>query len=131
MLKTKCILVPKEVGDGLRISVMSRHTENDGITPHPGITPLTFDDWQKELAPPKKLVGSYYKGAVSWQEFEVQYLRFLRDYPQFQLVRELARRAMVRDITLLCIEETPEMCHRRLLAEECKKYESGFDLSIG
>ncbi len=32
MLRTKCILLPKEREDGLRISVMSRHTEDDGKT---------------------------------------------------------------------------------------------------
>ncbi len=35
-------------------------------------------------------------------------------------VLNLALRAINEDITLLCKEDTPEKCHRRLLAEECK-----------
>ena len=38
-------------------------------------------------------------------------------------VLSLAARSITEDITILCVEETPEFCHRRLLADECKKYE--------
>jgi len=33
MLKSKCILAEKNIDDGQRISIMSRHTLNDGKTP--------------------------------------------------------------------------------------------------
>ncbi|MDP3727949.1 MAG: DUF488 family protein [bacterium] len=37
----------------------------------------------------------------------------------------LAEQAMTKDIILLCIEETAENCHRRILAEQCLLYYPG------
>ena len=41
-LFTKCILKEKENNDGLRISVMSRHTQNDGVKLDKRITSSFF-----------------------------------------------------------------------------------------
>lgn len=61
MLKTKSILAPIEETDGNRISIMSRHTLNDGITPHPRINNSSYQEWNKVLATPEKLIGDHYK----------------------------------------------------------------------
>ncbi|MBI4152538.1 DUF488 domain-containing protein [Candidatus Woesearchaeota archaeon] len=123
MLYTKCIFHNVENSDGTRISVMSRHTLNDGITPDPRITAATFEEWIPELAPPLKLVGDYYHRNLAWADFERRYLEHLSQTDVSSLVSTLAKRSLSNDITLLCVEETPECCHRRLLAEECQKYE--------
>jgi len=130
MLKTKPILLPKEGSDGLRISVMSRHTLNDGVTPHPKINSSCYDLWIPSLAPPAKLLGDYYKRGLSWEQFENEYLKYLQQ-PSVQIeVQNLARRSLDSVITLLCVEESPEHCHRRILAEECKKYHPSLVLNI-
>ena len=49
MLKSKCILSSKKPEDGTRISIMSRHTLNDGKTPDERITEDSFDIHQPEL----------------------------------------------------------------------------------
>jgi len=122
MLYTKCIFLPAERSDGTRISVMSRHTLEDGITPDPRIIPGIYREWRKEFSPPDKLVGDYYKRGLPWEEFERRYLIHLR-LPEISFkVIALAQRAEAEHITLLCAEETPEKCHRRLLAEECLRY---------
>src|SRR3989338_7725310 len=121
-LYTKCILKEKYENDGIRISVMSRHTLNDGVTPDLQINEKKYDEHFKILAPPDKLVGDYYKRGLSWSNFEKSYLNFLRSPEVKQYVVNLTERALLNDITLLCIEETPEKCHRRLLAEECQRY---------
>ena len=123
MLYTKSIIKPRSSNDGLRISVMSRHTLNDGLTPDPRISSDSYDFWLKELAPPLKLVGDYYKRGLSWTEFEVRYREFLQQVDVSKKVRELARDALAQDLTLLCVEEDSTQCHRRLLAEECQNYE--------
>lgn len=64
MIYTKSILKPKEESDGIRISVMSRHTLNDGITSHPDINESSYDEWLKILAPSDQLVGDYYKRSL-------------------------------------------------------------------
>ncbi len=122
-LHTKCILHHKEDKDGIRVSVMSRHTLSDGMTPDPRITRKSFDLWLQELAPSPTLIGDYYKRGLPWEEFEQRYKALLSESMKTIAVRALAEHAMIRDITLLCIEDTPEQCHRRLLAEQCKIYE--------
>lgn len=123
MLYTKCILLPNEPTDGWRISVMSRHTLNDGVTPYPRIQIYGFDEWFLKLAPPLTLIGDYYKRGLSWEDFEKRYIDYIRQPPLPTFIQGLVRASLVSDITLLCIEDTAEKCHRRLLAEECQKYE--------
>ena len=119
-LYTKCIFCPKESTDGIRLSVMSRHTLNDGRTIDPRITLELYDEWQTILAPSPKLVGAYYRKEVPWEVFEKKYLEYLRTVRLQGEVEIIARRAFETDITLLCVEETPQYCHRRLLAQECQ-----------
>ncbi len=119
MLKTKCILYKKEKSDGLRISIMSRHTLYDGVTSDDRITDKSFDKWQLDFAPPTKLLGDYYKRNLPWDKFEKRYIEYLNSIQD--KIKNLAIDALKKDITLLCIEETPEKCHRKLLAKECKK----------
>ncbi len=123
MLLTKCILEPKSEQDGVRISVMSRHTLNDGITPHPEITETSYDEWIPEIAPNPLLIGDYYKRGLTWEEFEKSFQESLHEDPRIKIIRSISKRALIETITLMCIEKSPENCHRRLLAEECKALE--------
>lgn len=130
MLKTKYILARIETDDGKRISVMSRHTLNDGVTPHPQITSKHYEGHMPELRPPARLIGDYYKRGLSWERFEECYIQYIRSPDISIKVQELARNAISSNITLLCIENLPTNCHRRLLAEECRKYQPDLFLMI-
>ena len=116
-LYTKCILFEPTPEDGLRISVMSRHTQNDGITPDLRIKPYHIH--MPILGPSPSLIGDYYKRGLGWKEYEKRYLGEIRDPAKAYLVRIIANLAITRNITLLCVEDEPSHCHRRLLAEEC------------
>lgn len=118
MLKSKPIKAPKEPSDGVRISVMSRHTLADGVTPDPEIKPDSYDEWWPELAPAGGLIGAYYKRGLSWEQFQESYVDGLQDLPK---VQELIQLALGTTVTVLCVEETPYQCHRRLLVEECQR----------
>ncbi|MDD2807956.1 MAG: hypothetical protein PHW95_05580, partial [Patescibacteria group bacterium] len=61
----------------LRISIMSRHTLNDGVTPYPEINMGSYDMWMTELARPPKLIGAYYRNEISWAEFAEQFNAYL------------------------------------------------------
>jgi len=61
MIFTESILNEKHSDSGIRISVMSRHTLNDGVTPNPEITSDKYDEHIPKLAPHPKLIGAYYK----------------------------------------------------------------------
>ncbi len=130
MLLTKCIFAPVEESDGYRVSVMSRHTLNDGVTPDLRITDDSFHEWNRALAPPDRLVGAYYRRDVPWETFERLYCELLLTHPVAGCVQELVELAKQSRITVLCAEETPERCHRRLLAEHCKKLDSGLEVIV-
>ncbi|MBR9683114.1 DUF488 domain-containing protein [Candidatus Woesearchaeota archaeon] len=130
MLKTKPILSLKEDSDGLRVSVMSRHTLEDGVTLNSLITPSSYDLWWPFLAPSPNLLGDYYKRRLPWEQFEDKYVEYLQQPGIRVEVRNLAIKSLDSVITLLCIEEFPHQCHRRLLAEECKKYQPDLALMI-
>ena len=130
VLQTKCIKAPILKEDGRRISIMSRHTLNDGITLDPEITRGMYYAHQVIFAPPDKLIGDYYKRGLPFEEFARRYLEYMRKNYMSPQVRELARMALRENITLLCIEETPERCHRKLLAEECKRLIPGLEVMI-
>jgi uncharacterized protein YeaO (DUF488 family) len=62
---------------------------------------------------------------LSWEEFEKRYLEEIQKPEKALFVRLVANLAMQADVTLLCVEDTPERCHRRLLAEECQRLQPG------
>lgn len=122
-LFTKCILLPQTPDDGLRISTMSRHTLDDGRTLDKRIV-LKFGLYHMHwpiLGPSPKLTGAWYRREIIWKDFEKKYLEEIRSPGKKSFVRLLAALAMEMNVTLLCVEDTHEHCHRRLLAEECKR----------
>jgi uncharacterized protein YeaO (DUF488 family) len=129
-LYTKCILAPSLDADGLRISVMSRHTLSDGVTPDPRITEQCYAQWRRELAPPPFLVGAFCRGEVGWAEFERSYYPYIRSLERRGAVRRLAREALICDITIMCVEDAPTYCHRRLLALECQRVEPSLVIKV-
>ncbi|MCU1228244.1 MAG: hypothetical protein JWO97_1128 [Acidobacteria bacterium] len=70
------------------------------------------------LAPAAEQLEAYRSGAVSWEEYEVAYSALLRE----RKVEKSVPRSLfeVRSV-LLCSEEKPEHCHRRLAAEYLAK----------
>ena len=124
-INTRSILGPIELEDGRLFSIMSRHTLSDGTTSDERITKESYDEWRNEFAPPDKIIGNYYskKRGGDWLKFKQQYLDYLRTPKMVEKVKDLAKRGLEEAITLLCIEDEPMKCHRRLLVSECKRYE--------
>lgn len=130
MLRTKCIHAAREPQDGYLISIMSRHTLSDGVTPDPGIGPDSFDAWWTELAPPQRLVGDYYRRGLPWEVFATRFADYLEGRAPRRRLRDLVYIAMCGDVTLLCVEATPERCHRRLVAEAAQALQPGLALVL-
>ncbi len=130
-LLTKCILLPPSPGDGLRVSVMSRHTLNDGVTPDARIGRDAYDSHWKVLAPPPKLIGDYRRRGLSWDGFAARFAEHLQEQAAQAALFRLSRLAVDGDVTLLCIEDGPEKCHRRLLAEACSWLQPELAVRIG
>jgi uncharacterized protein YeaO (DUF488 family) len=133
MLKTKCIKVPSVVDDGLRISVMSRHTLNDGITPDLEIVSgVTYHEWWPELGPDSRLIGEYYKRGLSWDGFEQRFRDRLGTLASSRRALDvLLELAHAGNVTILCVEPEPAHCHRRLVAEACRDIDPSLAVLIG
>lgn len=114
---------------GEYFSIMSRHTLADGRTPDPEID-CDVAQHLKIFSPPDRLVGDWYGGKLgdhNRENFEKNFRPRYIDHLSSRelLVRNLAERAINRDITVMCIEPTPQfgsplLCHRRLFVEYSK-----------
>lgn len=108
MIKTKSIQTHAEKKDGVRICIMRR------IKPE-----FEFDIWMPTLAPSTELLQSYHEKIIDWKTYEKRFDKeVLSDSKYLDLLEKLE---LNQTITLLCWEETPEKCHRRLVAEKLIK----------
>ena len=66
-----------------------------------------------ELAPTKEILDDYKKRRGDWQTYEIQFLDLMR---QRQIAQSVDQ-DILSDSCLLCSEDRPHRCHRRLVAE--------------
>jgi uncharacterized protein (DUF488 family) len=69
------------------------------------------------LAPTQDILDAYKKQKGDWGLYERQFLELMRA----RRVEETVPRELLDGACLLCSEETPQHCHRRLVAEYLKK----------
>jgi uncharacterized protein (DUF488 family) len=69
------------------------------------------------LAPTQEMLDTYRKAKGSWDNYEKQFLELMA---QRKIETELQKH-LIDGGCLLCSEETPEHCHRRLVAEYLSK----------
>ena len=70
-----------------------------------------------DFAPTKELLGDYRSGKVDWREYE----RIFNDLMERRSVNKKYNVTSFDNCCFLCSEDTPEMCHRRLLVEHLKQ----------
>ena len=71
-----------------------------------------------DFAPTKELLDKWHKKEVSWIEYEKIYTKMLTE-------RNILQKYGIKKFdgaSFLCSEDTPENCHRRLLAEYMQKH---------
>ncbi len=66
-----------------------------------------------ELAPTQEMLDRYRKDKGGWAAYEREFLALMRD----RQVEKTVARDLVADAVLLCSEDTPDRCHRRLVVE--------------
>jgi uncharacterized protein (DUF488 family) len=66
-----------------------------------------------ELAPTKELLDAYREGGGDWPAYERDFRKLITAR---QIEKQIAKDLIHRGC-LLCSEETPQFCHRRLVAE--------------
>lgn len=72
-----------------------------------------------ELAPSQEMLDRYKKQkGIDWAEYTARYLELLRE----RRVEETLDQALFQNACLLCSEDKPHHCHRRLAAEYLKSH---------
>src|SRR5687768_6823777 len=66
-----------------------------------------------ELAPTQDILDAYKKHDGDWQLYERQFLKLLKS----RRIEDTVPRDLMDGGCLLCSEDTPHRCHRRLVAE--------------
>ena len=66
-----------------------------------------------ELAPTKDILDDYKKRKGDWKTYEDRFLALMRQ----RRIEETVPRKIIADGCLLCSEDKPHHCHRRLVAE--------------
>ena len=79
-----------------------------------------YDIWMPILAPSHKLLDDAHAKIIDWRSYEKRFNKEVIK-GQKKYLKLLIEMALKHKITILCWEKTPEFCHRRLVAEECKK----------
>lgn len=70
-----------------------------------------------ELAPTKEILDAFKKAGGDWAEYETAFCRLMDD----RRIDELVTREELDGACLLCSEDKPDECHRRLVAERLQQ----------
>ena len=70
------------------------------------------------LAPTKEMLDGYKKNGGSWDDYERKFLALMAECR----IEEKLERELLEDACLLCSEDKPHHCHRRLVAEYLKEH---------
>ena len=66
-----------------------------------------------DLAPTKELLSDYRQGRIGWEAYEARFIELMEE----RRVESVLSREVVSEGCLLCSEDQPHHCHRRLIAE--------------
>jgi uncharacterized protein (DUF488 family) len=77
-----------------------------------------------ELAPTQFLLDEYKKHGGDWSKYEAQFLALMSE----RRVEEHVAKSVIEDACLLCSEEKPVHCHRRLVAEYLREKWGAIDI---
>jgi len=73
--------------------------------------------YRSELAPTKKILDDYKDKKITWEQYAFEYLNLMEQ----RLISSKLSSIDVDNGCLLCSEDKPHHCHRRLLAEYLKQ----------
>src|SRR3989338_2453217 len=77
-----------------------------------------------ELAPTQEILDEYKKQRGDWKTYETRFLALMKQ----RCIEETLPREAIADGCLLCREDKPHQCHRRLVAEYLKQHWGDVDI---
>ncbi len=78
-----------------------------------------------ELAPTAEILDAYRKDRKGWPRYEHQFLKLLSE----RRIETKVTRELMHEACLLCGEDTPNRCHRRLVAEYLRDHWGDVDIT--
>lgn len=78
-----------------------------------------------ELAPTKEMLDEYKKLKGDWETYEKRFL----DLMEKRRIEDRIPKEIISEGCLLCSEDKPHHCHRRLVAEYLKEHWGDIDIS--
>lgn len=79
-----------------------------------------------ELAPKKETLKAYQDKKLTWPQYEIEFLNLMSQ----RRIESTLDKGMLNGSCLLCSEDTPHLCHRRLVAEYLKSHWSEENIEI-
>ena len=78
-----------------------------------------------ELAPTQVMLDGYKKQRGDWRTYETEFLALMKQ----RRIEDMVSREVIADSCLLCSEDKPHHCHRRLVAEYLKEHWGDVDIA--
>ena len=76
------------------------------------------------LAPTKELLRDYREGLIDWNTYESRFTALMRE----RRIEQEVSKETIQDGCLLCSEDQPHHCHRRLVAEYLNERWGGVEI---
>jgi uncharacterized protein (DUF488 family) len=76
------------------------------------------------LAPTQEMLDEYRKGKGNWGLYSARFLDLMKD----RAIEQAVARELLDSACLLCSEEKPDRCHRRLVAEYLAAHWTGVEI---
>lgn len=73
--------------------------------------------YRSDLAPTKMILDNYKNKKIEWEQYSYEYINLMEK----RLISKKIDKFEIDNSCLLCSEDKPHYCHRRLLAEYLKK----------
>ncbi len=80
--------------------------------------------YRPEWAPTQDILDAYKKSKGSWDVYDVAFNKLIAD----RQIEQYADAELLDNACLLCSEDTPEHCHRRLVAEYLQRKFEGLEI---
>lgn len=106
-VRTKRVYEKPEPCDGIRVLVTQYWPR--------GVPRESVGEYVRALAPSRELLHAYRSGQVTWEQYRERFLAEMRGESQMAELHRLAKIARSEVITLLCVCDEEEKCHRWLL----------------
>ncbi|HUF54438.1 MAG TPA: DUF488 family protein [Dehalococcoidia bacterium] len=88
-----------------------------------GISRESVDEYVRVLGPSRELLAAYRSGQISWTDYRMRFLDEMDGEAQRAEIHRLAKLARSETITILCVCDDPEKCHRWLLRDLIARFD--------